>query len=247
MDPRHASKLQLERKVDVKRLRFFYCDGLGDKQTPSLSTEIANALQRTVIHLEKISERVCEKVRFKGMAKAELMYKHRLTQEPRDFRKLLPKDFNESTELRKMCIGRSEYTLALLLSAILQKPVKNPDSVQAAIAQLKEELETLLGDDGILIFPSSNSTATFHYTAFTQVYKIFTFSIFNVLRLPVTQVPLGLDSKGLPLGIQIVGPSFNDRHCIAVAEELERAFGGWVPPFDIVRETDQEDLNFPAQ
>lgn len=234
--------------MDVRGLRFFYCDGLGDKETPSLSTEMANALQRSVSHLETITGRVCERARFSGMDRAGLMYRHRLTQEPQDFRKLLPTDFDESTELRRMCIGSSEYTVALLLSAFKQKPVKNPDAVQKAIVQLKEELETFLGDDGILLFPSSHSTAAFHYAAFFQVYKIFTFSLFNVLRLPVTQVPLGLDSKGLPLGIQIVGPSFNDRHCIAVAEELERAFGGWVPPFHIAGTgPPQEDRSIPAQ
>lgn len=45
------------------------------------------------------------------------------------------------------------------------------------------------------------------------------------------QVPLGLDSKGLPLGIQVVASRNRDRHCLAVAEELDAAFGGWKPPF----------------
>lgn len=45
------------------------------------------------------------------------------------------------------------------------------------------------------------------------------------------QVPLGLDSNGLPLGIQAVATRNRDRHCIAVAEELERVFGGWRPPY----------------
>lgn len=47
------------------------------------------------------------------------------------------------------------------------------------------------------------------------------------------QVPMGLDSKGLPLGIQIVAARNRDRHCLAVAEELQNAFRGWVPPFKL--------------
>jgi fatty acid amide hydrolase 2 len=54
--------------------------------------------------------------------------------------------------------------------------------------------------------------------------------IMNVLFLPATQVPLGLSDKGLPLGVQVVSRQGNDHVTIAVAVELERAFGGWHPP-----------------
>jgi fatty acid amide hydrolase 2 len=55
-------------------------------------------------------------------------------------------------------------------------------------------------------------------------------AIFNALELPVTQVPLGLGSRGLPLGIQVVAAHGRDHLTIRVAMELERAMGGWVPP-----------------
>jgi fatty acid amide hydrolase 2 len=45
--------------------------------------------------------------------------------------------------------------------------------------------------------------------------------------VPVTQVPMGLNSQGLPTGVQVVATRNRDRHCIAVAEELEKEFGGW--------------------
>jgi fatty acid amide hydrolase 2 len=46
----------------------------------------------------------------------------------------------------------------------------------------------------------------------------------------VTQVPLGLDADGLPLGVQVVGARGSDATTIAVARALEEDFGGWVPP-----------------
>lgn len=52
-----------------------------------------------------------------------------------------------------------------------------------------------------------------------------------MLHVPATQVPLGLNSQGLPLGIQVVATRNRDRDCLAVAVELERAFNGWRPPF----------------
>jgi fatty acid amide hydrolase 2 len=50
------------------------------------------------------------------------------------------------------------------------------------------------------------------------------------MEYAVTEVPLGLDGEGLPLGVQVAAPPGNDHKTIAVALELERAFGGWVPP-----------------
>ena len=55
-------------------------------------------------------------------------------------------------------------------------------------------------------------------------------AVLNVMQLPVTQVPLGLDTKGLPLGLQVVGGHGQDHLTMSVAMELERAFGGWVRP-----------------
>jgi fatty acid amide hydrolase 2 len=52
----------------------------------------------------------------------------------------------------------------------------------------------------------------------------------NLAAVPVTQVPLGLDRGGLPLGVQVAGGPGRDHVTIAVALALERSRGGWVPP-----------------
>ncbi len=62
-------------------------------------------------------------------------------------------------------------------------------------------------------------------------------AIWNVMGFPATQVPLGLGRDGVPLGVQVVAAPGNDHVTIAVALELERAFGGWVRPrtFEMAR------------
>lgn len=62
----------------------------------------------------------------------------------------------------------------------------------------------MLGDDGVLFFPSSPSTTKHHYEPLLHLYNFAYWAIFNVLKLPVTQVPLGLSKNGLPLGIQVL-------------------------------------------
>jgi amidase len=52
----------------------------------------------------------------------------------------------------------------------------------------------------------------------------------TVAYLPSTVAPAGLTKSGLPVGVQIVGPHYGDLTCIEVARQLERDFGGFVPP-----------------
>ncbi|KAI6242588.1 Amidase domain-containing protein [Aphelenchoides fujianensis] len=55
-------------------------------------------------------------------------------------------------------------------------------------------------------------------------------AIFNALALPAIACPVGLNEDGIPLGVQLVSAPHNERLLIAAAAEIERAFGGWVPP-----------------
>lgn len=48
--------------------------------------------------------------------------------------------------------------------------------------------------------------------------------------LPATSVPIGLSPQGLPIGVQIVGPAFEDRTPLKLAQLIEVEFGGFVPP-----------------
>lgn len=98
--------------------------------------------------------------------------------------------------------------------------------------QLREELVALIGDDGLLLYPSYPTPAPFHNKPmFTPFHFAYT-AILNMMEFPVTQVPLGLNDRGLPLGVQVAALHGNDHMTVAAALELEKAFGGWVPPWE---------------
>jgi amidase len=48
--------------------------------------------------------------------------------------------------------------------------------------------------------------------------------------LPATVCPVGLAPNGLPVGMQIVGPSMGDRTTIWLAAQLAKLIGGFTPP-----------------
>jgi amidase len=51
-----------------------------------------------------------------------------------------------------------------------------------------------------------------------------------LVYLPATVAPIGLTPQGLPVGVQIVGPQYGDRTCIAFAKLLEREYHGFTAP-----------------
>ncbi|MCB9663720.1 MAG: amidase [Alphaproteobacteria bacterium] len=95
---------------------------------------------------------------------------------------------------------------------------------------LREELVDAIGD-GVLLYPPYPVPAPRHREPWLRPLSWVYTAIFNALGFPVTQVPLGLDAQGLPLGVQIVGAPGNDHVTIAAAVALEQAgVARWVPP-----------------
>jgi fatty acid amide hydrolase 2 len=144
------------------------------------------------------------------------------------------KQVNAGYELLRWTLGRSPHTLPAIVLAILEKIAKSAparrDRFVALGGALRQELVDLIGPKGVMLYPSYVSPAPPHnkplWPPFNWVYT----AIMNVMELPATQVPLGLNDKGLPLGVQVAGIHGNDHLTIAVALELEKAFGGWIPP-----------------
>ncbi|XP_035208046.1 fatty-acid amide hydrolase 2-A-like [Stegodyphus dumicola] len=144
-------------------------------------------------------------------------------------------DINSFKELFKWLIGMSDLTLGPLACMNFAKcflwynESKVPHYENLA-KQLSEEFDSLLDEKSVFLFPTFPVTAFHHNESHVYIPNVCYTSIFNVLGLPATQCPLGLNSQGLPIGIQIIGRKSNDSLTIAFAAELEKAFGGWVPP-----------------
>lgn len=141
-------------------------------------------------------------------------------------------------EMLKWGVGKSKHTwMATTLAATDPVPKLFPKAAARMYAlghQLRQELDGLLGGDGLLLYPSYSVTAPRHKAPArwaTRLHMPWAYqAIINVLELPSTQVPLGLDAQGLPLGVQVIGAHLMDHVTIAGALELERRFGGWRPP-----------------
>lgn len=137
-------------------------------------------------------------------------------------------------ELVRWAARRSQHTLPAIGLALLESGAAlMPGRTQRFVAKGKElaaELEELIGPNGVMLYPSYTAPAPRHHVPLFPPFNWVYTAIFNVAELPVTQVPLGLNEAGLPVGVQVVSVRDNDHVTIAVARYLEKVFGGWVPP-----------------
>ncbi|MFL5976799.1 MAG: amidase family protein, partial [Solirubrobacterales bacterium] len=128
--------------------------------------------------------------------------------------------------------GPHTVPLAILLGAEAlfgHMPDRRTRRLLAAGRALTQELEAVIGQ-GVLLHPPHSRVAPRHGKTVGRPWVITPTAIFNLAGVPVTQIPLGLDDDGIPLGVQVAAGRERDHVAIAVALALERSLGGWLPP-----------------
>ena len=230
----------LESDIDINKLKFYSidnCGGLAAKVSP----ELLDVQEKVCQFLTKKSTTPVTKLELPLLKYALFIWNTKISRMggpsfgDMQFGTNRRAGLLASWELLKWCVGQSNYTLpatTLTLIESLQSHVPNSKKEKMLMhgENLRKEIEEILGEDGVLIFPSHPTTALPHHVPLLKMTNFVYTAIFNALYLPVTQVPLGLDSKGLPMGIQVVARRNNDHLALAVARELEREFGGWTQP-----------------
>lgn len=138
-------------------------------------------------------------------------------------------------EMIKWVFRMSKHTLIGLITALVERfgiehGADKYNFLMDECSKLRLELTDLLGDDGVFLYPTHPTAAPYHNEPILKPFNFSYTGIINVLGFPATTIPMGLNKEGLPIGIQVVANDKNDRLCLAVAREFEKAFGGWVPP-----------------
>ncbi|RWS31203.1 fatty-acid amide hydrolase 2-like protein [Leptotrombidium deliense] len=139
-----------------------------------------------------------------------------------------------SFEILKSLFGLSHHTpksllVALLTKAQMKKQIDFKSNTKRT-AKLTRKFSRLLADNGVFLYPSHPEVAPKHESTFFKMFNIDHTTVFNIMGMPVTQCPLGLNEDGLPIGLQIASKAYNDHLTIAVASEIYKAFGGWISP-----------------
>uniref|UniRef100_A0A915BV22 Amidase domain-containing protein n=1 Tax=Parascaris univalens TaxID=6257 RepID=A0A915BV22_PARUN len=232
--------LQLEKAVNLRKMRLFYMEGLKTPYAQSISSECYDALKRAVRYFETKYDLCAIRLDlpFAHYAVEFFLtsievpgapsFAHHMTD--------LKSELNCLGELVKWCFRRSRHTFPAIMTGILDRQSPFNDEQKKVLMSLRDrlnrELRELLQDDAILIFPSFPTTAPYHHQPLLTPLNFAYTALWNTLAMPVVQCPMGLNKRGIPLGVQVVGAPATDRLLIAVAQDLEDGFGGWRPAMD---------------
>jgi fatty acid amide hydrolase 2 len=137
-------------------------------------------------------------------------------------------------ESLKLLGGRSQHTPpALLFAWIDQLQGLSPRRLRQALSEaerLRQLIDRRLQGQNLLLMPPQPKVAPFHDEMLRRPMDFGYTAMINVLQLPATAIPTGLNAQGLPLGIQAIASHGSDRLTLQAASFLEAALGGWTAP-----------------
>lgn len=118
-----------------------------------------------------------------------------------------------------------------LMRRINGEPIPTPEFTELLEKQdaFRSKMASWFAKYDIIICPASagpsrrlDDTSSSGGGGYTRVY--------NVTGWPAAVVRASEGPNGMPIGLQIVGRPFKEDHVLAVALEIEKAFGGWKSP-----------------
>lgn len=237
----NARKLNLDDPVDLSKVKIFYQEDCGGSPIVSpVHQDIKNAMANVVRHFQETTKNNVQRVKIEKLKKSTEIWlagmKSNKENKGFDYELMnLEGKISIPLEVLKWCVGKSKCTTAGLITAIAEKlgvQFGSPKHLHLVEKrrQLFQEVQDLLRDDGVFLYPTHPTAALYHNEPLFRPFNFSYTAIINTMGLPACAIPLGLGSEGLPIGIQVVANVNQDRLCLAIACELERVFGGWVAP-----------------
>ncbi|CAN7999568.1 unnamed protein product [Ixodes hexagonus] len=245
LPPEAHNKLDLDKPVDLSKIRMFYAEDEGCRFFSRVHADIRTSVQQVAIHFREVLGVSTERVRLEALASGFEMWLSQLAISEGDpptvsFTNPDGSPINPWLEMIKSTVDRSAHSFpALMVTVLVNHLMPKPDSAFVGrytkmASQLRSRLHSLLGDDGVLVCPVALEPAPFHNAHALRPGAVTFTAPFNIAGLPATACPTGLTRDGSrPVGVQVVAGPYKDRLCLAVASEIERAFGGWQRPCEI--------------
>ncbi|KAH0544254.1 hypothetical protein KQX54_001948 [Cotesia glomerata] len=235
----NVSKLNLDATVDISKLKFYYMEDDGGQLFVSpVSQDIKQKINKVIWYLKTGYKIKAEKVEIKKFKNSLAIWlANMVSPVGEDFAHELSNRQGRITiwwEFIKWMMCSSCHTFIALITAAFESfGMKRDDEKRAKLLaqtlELRDEFHNMLGSDGVFLYPTHPTPAPLHHETILKPFNFSYTAIINCLGLPATACPLGF-SNGLPIGIQVVAGLNQDHLSIAVAEELERIFGGWEKP-----------------
>jgi len=90
--------------------------------------------------------------------------------------------------------------------------------------------EKFFADRDVLIMPAGTRTAERHGEEPTDPSEEYPYALSALSGCPMVVIPAGVDSQGLPFGLQIIGKRWADERLLGIAEAVSELTGGFRQP-----------------
>ncbi|KFM66132.1 Fatty-acid amide hydrolase 2, partial [Stegodyphus mimosarum] len=240
---RKEMRIKFGQSVNFADVKIFYMLSMDVPFAAPVQKDFQEAIKKVICYFQNTYQVIAKEKNIPLLKKSNLIAFHFLLSAAGNITHTLTsgkKNVNRVREFLKWLIGISDLTVPAVLTMNFGKsPLfynkTNLVYYENLAKQLDEEFDTFLDEKSVFLFPTFPITAPYNNEALLYIPSSCYCNIFNTLGLPSTQCPLGLNNQGLPIGIQIISRRNNDPLTIALAVELEKAFGGWVMPGTIER------------
>jgi len=245
--PDLEAALALDTEVSVKDLKVYYmADNGGGIMETAVSKDVVQAQSKLVRMIGdsglKVKQVAIEELKHSGP-----LFAFRFAKLSDDSDQLsVPQmstdpdheGFNPVAEFFRLVSGSSDHTLPIVLQGLGEQlgvflsdrfGINDKYLMPGVFDKLSARLTQLLGEDGVLIYPTHPVPAPYHHQSLFRPYNLSYTAIFNLLGFPSTQVPVGFSKDGLPLGVQLIAGKNMDKNSLGLAKEVEKLMGGWKP------------------
>nr|XP_042910822.1 fatty-acid amide hydrolase 2-like [Parasteatoda tepidariorum] len=232
-----TEKLDIERKIDFKKLKIFYQINIDDPVLMRVDNEIVTAIKTAIDHFFTEHGVAAEEVNVKLLKLTSALFLPLLFSDVPNLIQHISQgkinSMNGILELVKFAFGRTKFSLGTIALSGFGEYFSNRDKIHLyknLLHRLEEDFESILDENSVFFCPTLPFSAPRHYAMVPDFLNAAYVGGFNFLGFPVTQCPLGLNHAGLPHGMQIIARKNNDALTLACAKELDKVFGGWIPP-----------------
>jgi len=233
--------LKLDQDVDINKLKIYYLTDFNDPALTPVHDDIQQSIRIAAKHLQSLGATVRE-AKLNHLKTPFELWMCKMSGD--DANKMAYEMTNRQGhanliwELIKALFGLSQHTFAIIFTALFQELSAmiggNKEHLHERHRKLKDEIDRLLGEDGVLLLPTHPETSVKPISCYLKFKNTSYTGVFNTLKVAMTQIPLGLNQKGAPVGMQAVSTHCNDHLSIKVAELLDKEFGGWVAPTKVI-------------
>lgn len=132
-------------------------------------------------------------------------------------------------DIRTRHLDRFSPELTFLLDYAEKRDDRDFSEDLAVLKRTRTSVRDAIGDDGVLLMPTTPQGAFAHGERPPLSQPNFT-ALANIAGLPALSIPAGSNADGMPIAVQLIGAPNSEAGLLSLARTLDAGLRGYTPP-----------------